>query len=163
MEERNLAYDLSIYEPKPEREKRQEQQEDRALRVVSNPKAKSGQKRAPIKVVMAMLAIVVTVSLMIYNRAVLTELGDSINQQTSRLKNLASEEVRLKSEIEANTSVRKVEEIAVEELHMSKIDKSQITYVALSEEDKIEVSESAGGLLERLSRFLSGIVEYIRG
>ena len=163
MEERNLAYDLSIYEPKPEREKRQEQQEDRSLRVVDNPKAGSKQKQAPIKVVLAMLAIVATVSLMIYNRAVLTELGDAINQQNSQLKNLASEEVRLRSEIEANTSIRNVEEIAVEELHMSKIDKSQITYVTLSEEDKIEVSDSTGGLLDRLSRFLSGILEYIRG
>ena len=82
-------------------------------------------------------AFVVT---MLYSRAVLTELNQQIAAQTNALADAQSENTRLSAQLDAKVSLRNVEEYATQALGMVSIDKSQITYVDLSEGDKIELT-----------------------
>ena len=73
-------------------------------------------------------------------RAVLTELNQQIAAQTNALADAQSENTRLSAQLDAKVSLRNVEEYATQALGMVSIDKSQITYVDLSEGDKIELT-----------------------
>ncbi len=91
--------------------------------------------------VAAALALVAAfVVTMLYSRAVLTELNQQIAAQTNALADAQSENTRLSAQLDAKVSLRNVEEYATQALGMVSIDKSQITYVDLSEGDKIELT-----------------------
>lgn len=86
------------------------------------------------------VGIVVT---MLYSRAVLTELSQQIASQTAKLEKEQSEFTRLSAELDAKISLRNVEDYATQTLGMLPIDKSQVTYVDLSEGEKIELTSES--------------------
>ncbi len=95
---------------------------------------------AAFKTAAALALVAAFVVTMLYSRAVLTELNQQIAAQTNALADAQSENTRLSAQLDAKVSLRNVEEYATQALGMVSIDKSQITYVDLSEGDKIELT-----------------------
>lgn len=137
LENRNLAYDLSVFEevaPKPKKDNilnlpQKRIREKRALQ----------HKRAKMILVTA-VAIVSFVSLLVTftivnNQIKLTELTSKIQNVEKNLQEKESLEVQLKVKNESNFPLSKVEEVAVNELGMAKTDPSQIEYINLSKGD----------------------------
>ena len=98
------------------------------------------QQKHAFKTAAALALVAAFVVTMLYSRAVLTELNQQIAAQTNALADAQSENTRLSAQLDAKVSLRNVEEYATQALGMVSIDKSQITYVDLSEGDKIELT-----------------------
>ena len=110
---------------------------------IAAPSAKARARAgmaAAFKTAAALALVAAFVVTMLYSRAVLTELNQQIAAQTNALADAQSENTRLSAQLDAKVSLRNVEEYATQALGMVSIDKSQITYVDLSEGDKIELT-----------------------
>ena len=104
----------------------------------------AGRRRSRFLRYVAAAAVVVGIVVtMLYSRAVLTELSQQIAHQTSLLEKEQSEYTRLTAELDAKISLRNVEDYATQTLGMFPVDKSQVTYVDLSEGEKIELTSES--------------------
>ena len=136
----SVAYDLDRFQPKPRMRVK------RPTLVVANPgvKARARRRTATVLGIVAAAAVVVGIVVtMLYSRAVLTELSQQIAHQTSLLEKEQSEYTRLTAELDAKISLRNVEDYATQTLGMFPVDKCQVTYVDLSEGEKIELTSES--------------------
>ncbi len=156
----STAYDLEKFE------NRQRMRVKKPTLVVAKP-SETARKRAQAMSALKLLAVVVLVAAvvitMLYSRAVLTELNQQISEAQARLAEEQSENTRLTAELESKISLRNVEEYATQTLGMSSMDKQQVTYVDLSEGDKIELTNESPKktLADRIQVAISNVQEYI--
>lgn len=76
------------------------------------------------------------------SQATITELTSEIQRTQRQLVNAQSEYNYLSGVLDSKTSLRNVEQIAVSDLGLMKLDKSQITYVTLENESTIRRPQS---------------------
>lgn len=166
------AYDFSLFEEntsvqdsprwdntQPQREPEGEGRKRSGENVVELPKREleknARPKRHPLRMLGTVLCLGIvfaTVLTVIYNQVQLNELTDQINTTTKQLEEAESVEIQLNMEASQQMDGAAVEQYAQEELGMSKISSSQITYVDASQGDQgTVVREASGGsLLDRL-------------
>ena len=115
--------------------------------------------------VAAVIAIgVAVVVMMLYYRAVLTELTLQISSERTKLNEEISEGTRLAAELESKVSLRNVEEYATQKLGMAPLDKSQITYINLAGEGAIRRTDKAPDKAptQVLLRGFDNLMEYMK-
>ncbi len=137
----NVAYDLSLFEPKKPKFKK-----------IETPKQEVviSKKTSPVKVVAVAFCIVSILSVLLYSRVVLTELSDNINTQTKTLTALKSENVRMRVELESGSAIGNIDELA-REMGLGKIEQYQIEYIDVNNTDKITVTKVENkGIIEKL-------------
>ena len=81
------------------------------------------------------------------------------------LLELQSENTYLKAQQDKILSLAVVEQKAINELGMMKMDKSQIEYVDLSSPDKVEIAHTSvnmSNIFSKLATSLSALLEYIK-
>ena len=136
----NAAYDLERFRP------RQRMRVKRPSLTVAKPSAKArarAQLMVALKVVAAAAVLLSIVVVMLYSRAVLTELNQKISAAQKELDQSLSEQMRLSAALESQVSLRNVEDYATQTLGMIPVDKNQIVYIDLSEGDKIELTSES--------------------
>lgn len=150
----NQAYDLSRYE---QREKKP------AMQVVTHPApVKSVMGVRPITALLCMCLVVASIAVLLYNNAVLTEVGDQVNEAYSDLKALQNEEVRLNTELEFKLSNKNVEEIASRNLGLVKLEKHQVDYIDMSSEDVVTLKQDTEETLwNRIGNVIAKIQSYL--
>lgn len=155
----NIAYDLSLFEP------RDKDLEKRKNNVVAMPKGKLDKKRKtkPLAAIGALITpfmVLSIVAIMIYSQVQLTELTDKINAASLDLAEQQSVYTQLSMKAESKFSLRAVEEVSKERLHMRKSEPSQIKYIKLSQGDKAEITQSSkcDGIIENISRTISSLL-----
>lgn len=134
------AYEMSLFEPK----------QAKIVELKPNKKQLKAQKRrtriqkvlnvAAAAVVSAIVIGVVAFTLT--SRAQLNEMNSLINQKQEDIQNLQEEYERLSTELASQTSTQAVEDYAVNELGMQKIESHQIQYITVEDGDKVEVNET---------------------
>lgn len=136
----------------------------RELREV--PKKKPGKKRKLRPAVAAsFVAVVLTVVYILICQMQLTQLTAEVTAQTEHLDELTAESVSLSSKKTYNLNMDEIEEYAVKNLGMVKMDNAQIEYVELVNPDTVTVKDSGvslSSLFSGLVRSFSAVVEYIR-
>ena len=155
----STAYDFSLFEDRPRHT---------ALKVVENI-APAKRKRlsataAVSRFILGALALALFFSYTLYNQAQLSELEMRIGSTRIQYSDLNSEYVRLKAEVDGKVSLRNIEEAALSQNGMSKIESYQVEYINLAGEDKIEISPEAtekNGLLVAAKNKIDAILEYI--
>ena len=154
------AYDLSIFDNKPAEEVDRDIK-IRTLRVIKS--RRRVRAVAPYKIILAVIAALAVTTLMIYSRVMLMELNAEIGNYQERITVMESEYVRLSAELESSTAMKTLEKSAVDDLGLTKIDSSQIEYMNLAAEDKIEVAKVRGSFViaQWWDSFISWIGEYI--
>ena len=137
----NTAYDFERFETKKPQ-----------IKLVDESKKSKAKKtsRSMPKMIVLGIAMTVIFSAVLYNRAVMTELCDKVNQTKASLTALQSESARLKLQLEGITSLNKVEQYAQTNLNMVKAEKYQTTYITLDREDKVEVEKKNDGFIQSL-------------
>lgn len=131
----NVAYDLSLFEEHVSEKPR--------LRVT--PKNKGVKLRKgliwvrTVGVAAVVLALVVSV---LYAQVQSTELSAQLRVAENALKDLQSEYTYLSTDLEMKTNLTAVQAYAANVLRMVKMDRSQVTYVAGGEENRVERPES---------------------
>ena len=137
------AYNFEQFEqPKVHREFRAVQGGKRASRM-------EALKR--FRVTAASLILVGMVVTLLSCNARLTELTGEIQATQKELTTSQSTYDYLQGQLEGISTMKNVEEIAVEQLGMTKLDASQITYVTLENQNSIVCAENG------FQRFFSGI------
>ncbi len=118
---------------------------------------------SPFMMACCIALTVALVSLSIYTNVVMIELGDQLSQGNAELELLKSETVLLESKLESATSIKAVEQYATNNLGMGKLDQYQVTYVQLSEHDRIEKTDKAPDRSpeQQLIKWLQEVVEYL--
>ena len=96
-----------------------------------------------------MLVLVMAFTLL-YSQVVLTELNSQINSAETRLNTLQAESVRMQTELEGKMSLKEIEEKAISEYGMVKPDGSQVSYVKMEAESRVESAEKAENIFERI-------------
>ncbi len=141
-----------------------EREQARQLRVAPTPRRR---KRAGIRpsVMGCVMVLAVTAVYILFCQMQLTELSAAVGEQNDRLNELSAENVSLTTKQMNSMNMDEVEEYAVNNLGMVKMDNSQIEYVELTNPDTVTVADngmSLGSLFAGLARSFSAIVEYIR-
>ncbi len=109
--------------------------------------------------------VVIAAAYILFCNMELTQLTVEINQKNDELNNLVAENISLSSKYAYEMDLDEVEDYAVENLGMVKMDPGQTEYVELVGEDKITVSNpelTPERMLEILKECFLKIVEYIR-
>lgn len=143
MDKRNSAYDLSLFEDKPQKRNTQSNVVKiprKKWKIKTKKKLKLG---TALYIAIISSAIVSMFSSMIYGQVQLTELTDKINESNKVLAENQSIYTQLKMRSESKFSLKSVEEYAENELFMRKIEPSQIEYIVLSNGDKAEIKNDS--------------------
>lgn len=133
----NLAYDLSVYEPK---QKPVQKPESPTIKMKKNPAPVRHESALRLFVRAAFIFAVFCAVL--YGKVESNSLFNEIHDLESELKNLQSENITLAAEYESRTSLKNVEDYAENVLGLKKLDKSQIEYVELPGDQVIEIVET---------------------
>lgn len=151
----STAYDLSKFERKQEKKPQ--------IRVIKGKKAQRVNRMAMVKIFFAAVIVIGITSLMIVNRVALTEIGEEINAANEDLQILQSENTRLNVELEEKMSLDNIEEKAVNELGLTKMNNYQVQYLNLTQEDKIELTnpKSSGNIFDTIAGLFDKIKEYL--
>lgn len=110
----------------------------------------------PAKIMFTAALIIGMISVMLYGRVQITELGQEINAAQTELAELESERVRMETELESMMSLKTIEEISVSEYGMVKPDASQVTYLQV-QHNRVETSDTEDTVLEKIVGFLEKI------
>ena len=131
----NLAYDFARFEP--ERKQSVAVEKKTEIKVVK----KTARRASPAKIIVMLAAVLAIASMMIYNQVVLTELNDQTTTLNTELEKLQSEKIQKSTELESQMSLKNIEEYAVNNLGLVKMDQSQVEYVDLESGNKVEVKQ----------------------
>ncbi len=134
----NLAYDLSVYEPK---KKANEANSSQKIEVKTNPKPVAKRESA-VKFFVKAAFILAVLCAVLYGKVESNRLFNEISDLEAQLKALEAENITLAAEYESATSVKNVEDYAQNVLGLQKLDKSQIEYVELEGDTVIEVVDA---------------------
>ena len=161
---RSASRDSMAYQQQYEERFPVEREQARQLRVAPTPRRR---KRAGIRpsVMGCVMVLAVTAVYILFCQMQLTELSAAVGEQNDRLNELSAENVSLTTKQMNSMNMDEVEEYAVNNLGMVKMDNTQIEYVELTNPDTVTVADngmSLGSLFAGLARSFSAIVEYIR-
>ena len=101
---------------------------------------KKVERNKTVMIIIAALGALVILFCVVYGKVQVSDIYSQINAQKSELNVAESENARLKAELESYTSLRNIEEYA-EEIGLKKLDKAQIWYVDIQQEDVVKIPE----------------------
>ena len=153
MSKNNLAYDLTKYEDAaPEKAPKIRVRRQKAANAGSAPKMIAFTAAAG-------LILGALIYVMVEHAAIHAE----ITTQNKTVEMLASENVRMQSEIEEKTALKSVESSVENLLGMQKLDKSQIEYVSISNGSVADIPEGEDNVFLKIKNAFGDFLEYIRG
>ena len=158
------AYDISVFENRAEKKARQKSAERQGeFKVVRQNKwQRVTKKLATIKLI-AMTALGLSLAWgVIYSQVQVVEISANIDSTNFKLEEAVSEYNYLTVMLESKTNLKKVEEVASQQLGLLEIDKSQITYLTLEDENLVIKPEGKfEDLVSEAGDGLMNLVEYI--
>lgn len=171
---RTEAYDLSLFETRPLTvevgglpKEKPSPKTQRRNNVIELPQKELDQNRRKHPFSLKTVAVVATMALMltivgsiVFNQVQLNELTTQIAAAQTQLAEQESVHTQMQMEANANMTLSDVEQYAKEYLDMSKIGKSQVTYITLTEGDQGNVVQDSGGesLLDQILSFFQGLL-----
>ena len=164
---RNVAYDLSRFDNR-QVVREQVAKENTAEQRKKNPKKKEASRTCVSGfAVFSWILCMALLFMIIYSYVALTETADQLNKLQNKLDDMKEETQMLEIQKSQKYSSEQMQTIAVEQLGMQKLEKSQITYVNTQQGDRAEIIGNET-ILSGDSKFLAGIangfhtfVEYI--
>jgi len=132
--------------------------------VLKTKKKVRSNNKAKVKIVFMLMVVFCMFFLMMYRYAVITELNYDIARADGNYNKLKENNARLLVEIEKETDLRKIKEIAEEKLNMQKPDKFQTVYISVPKNDFTVVADAykntdkentgvLSALLDKVSKF----------
>ncbi len=160
--ERNVAYDLSLFdEEQAEEEAVVKSQENKVVDFHEERKKRAKPRIKPLTAFLgtAVSALVIlAVAAIIHGQAELTELNQEINNAETQLTELQSYYTQLEMKVDNKLSPSVVEDYAKNVLGMEKTESYQKEFISLSEGDKaVVIQEEDQGILDKLLDAFSSI------
>ncbi len=155
MQTENTAYDLSLYEAAEERQVARKVPKESVV-IKAQTKFNIGRKIAKV------FSIALTITLIIgilATKAATTSYISKTARVNNEIVQLESEKAYLEFTLESRMTLDEIENYAVSQLGMVKMDASQRQYVELETENKLEVSESP--VKEKFMQIVHPIMSYL--
>ncbi len=119
------------------------------LRLVEKPKKSKAEleherlvaQKKSIKIIAVACAVLTLMAMVIYSRIQLDEINREIAKVENEIKVVKSDTVRLNNELNSVVSIDKVENYALNNLGMVKVQDYQVVYVDLSGEDAVVMAD----------------------
>ena len=155
----SAAYDLSLFDTSAKRKEQQTPEKKPELRVATSSVAKAGK---PVALVI-IAAVTLTVFIMfLYSKATLSEINLRISNETQTLQSVQNINTALSNQLSGSVSLDNVEQYAVNELGMQKINASQERYVEMNTGTMTETAEKNGdNIFVDIQDWFNGILEYL--
>lgn len=99
----------------------------------------------------------------IYGKVETSMIYKEVAQANKRLEELQSEKNRMQVEIEAEMSLKNVEDYAENVLGLEKLDKSQIEYIQIQTNDIVEIPEEEENIFIKIKNTFKDFMEYMFG
>jgi hypothetical protein len=93
----------------------------------------------------------------------LNDMYNKVSDAEDLLTEYKSENVRLESKLEAQASVKNIEEYAEEVLGMEKLNSSQIKYIQIQEDDVVYLPETEENIFVKIKLRFNEFIEYLKG
>lgn len=143
MQDKNLAYDFSLFEENPREYTREHKRKNNVVRIPKEKLKQNAKSKVNIlqSVTTAILCVisVAVITIMVHNQVVLTELTEQVNSASKSLDENKNIYTQLCMNMESRFSLSNVEECAKNEFNMKRIEPYQIQYISLSNGDKGEI------------------------
>lgn len=155
----SAAYDLSLFDTSAKRKEQQTPEKKPELKVATSSVAKAGK---PVALVV-IAAVTLTVFIMfLYSKATLSEVNLRISNETQALQSVQNINTALNNQLSGSVSLDNVEQYAVSELGMQKINASQERYVEMNTGTMTETAEKGGdNIFVDIQDWFNGILEYL--
>lgn len=114
-------------------------------------KRRNAERGNTVKIIVLAFAALVLLFCVVYGKVQISDMYSKINSQKSELAVMESENARLKAEIEAYTSLRNIEEYA-EDIGLKKLDKAQIWYVDIQNDDVVKIPETEDDFIIQIKK-----------
>ncbi len=160
------TYDFSRFDTRMEKETKTETKAKADVKAEKTPNQKAKPIVSGFALVSWALCMVLLVGIL-YSYMVLTETADRASVLQSQLDAMREETQMLEIKKEQKYGSQQLQEIAVNQLGMQKIQKSQITYVNTNTGDYTEVAQTKtmktneSTILAGLARGFNAFIEYI--
>ncbi len=119
-------------------------------------------RKVKLKLVLSILMVLVAALAVMYRFALITQLSYNINKNEAIYSDLRNENSILKVQVETQTDLTEIKEIAETRLGMQKPDKSQIVYIKVPRNDYTVVMKSQdksdSGILKAFIYKVSGMI-----
>ena len=155
----STAYDLSLFDTSARKKEEPRAEKAPELKVATSSAAKAGRP-----VVLAVIAAVFLTSfvLLLYSKATLSELNLRIANETEVLRSAQSINTALNNQLSGSVSLDNVEQYAVNNLGMQKINASQEKYVEMNTGTMTEkAGDENGNIFVGIRDWFNGILEYL--
>ena len=134
--------------------------------VLKEKKRYKNNRIVKFKLVLSVLAVLIAGLTVMYRFAAITQLSYTINQNENLYDELRNQNSILKVQIETNTDLTNIKELAETRLGMQKPDKSQIVYIKVSRNDytvvmktQDEVGMDGGNILKIFINKVAGLIK----
>ena len=97
----------------------------------------------------------------IYGKVETSVMYSEVAEANKRLEQLQSDKSRMQVEIEAEMTLKNVEDYAENVLGLEKLDKSQIEYIQIQTDDVVEIPEEEENIFIKIKNSFNEFVEYI--
>lgn len=131
------------------------------------PKPKTGYNPINLTKIVGFVVILATLAAVLLSYAQLNEISNEVALAKSQLAALQEDERRLNVSLEEKTSLKKVDEYARTKLGMTDVSSSQMQYITINNQDRVEVYQSNQGLSllaisDRVIKSFNAVLEYLR-
>jgi len=153
----NAAYDLSNFMPEDN------QEEDVKKKAASKKRSVKKQNVSPavvVKWVFVSLFIMLSLASIMVGNVRINQYNDEIAQEQKNLNTQQSLQVSLNAKLEARMSIQKVEDYAVNQLGLVKVQPYQIEYVNITDKDKVQVGSNNFDIIGFFKGVINSIVVY---
>ena len=155
----SVAYDLSLFDTSAKRKEQQTPEKKPEFRVATSSVAKAGK---PVALVIIAVVTLTVFIMFLYSKATLSEINLRISNETQTLQSVQNINTALSNQLSGSVSLDNVEQYAVNELGMQKINASQERYVEMNTGTMTETAEKNGdNIFVDIQDWFNGILEYL--
>jgi len=129
--------------------------------VLKTKKKVRSNNKAKAKIVFMLMVVFCMFFLIMYRYALITELNYDIAKADSDYNKIKENNARLLVEIEKETDLRKIKEIAEEKLNMQKPDKFQTVYISVPKNDFTVVADAYKNADKENTSVLSALLDKV--
>jgi cell division protein FtsL len=120
-------------------------------------------RMAKFRLVLSMLAVFIAGFIVVYRFALITEMSYNINKSETMYNQLRNENALIRMQVEKNTDLNRIKELAETRLGMQKPDKSQIVYIRVPKNDYTVLMNSDKESEVVKGGLLTGIIDKVTG
>jgi len=161
----NLAYDLSLFDSRMKKDSKAHK--ENVIQMANLKKAKLHRQYATKNILTAGI-VAIFLSLQIFSYTALNELTNDTIRLRKQYEQLQNEEKRLSVEADRKIDLKYIEDVAINQYNMQKIENYQVEYISLLGEDHSVIVKDQGitakvkNMVNGLFKGLSAISEYLK-